>query len=202
MPSRPVRPANEDRRGAPLAGVAATLLAVVLPLVVAVAVGCSGKPAPTTAAKTGSHDDDHEHGDDHDDHEHDDDHGHEHPTTLAGAVEAIGSRLASLEKVFTGKEFADKHLDEADSLVHEIGHLLEDGDELLEKVPEAVAAKARDAWNELDDCLGDLDEKLHAAGDDKKKAVKEAYEAVKARIGSAMESLRSHAKSAGKPVEK
>lgn len=171
------------------------LLLAMLPATVAVlgvAVGCS-QPArvPAAAGKTAH---DHDHDDhDHDDHgDHGDDHGHEHPTTLAGAVDAIHSRLVSLEKAFK-----DHDHDEADAIVHEIGHLLEDGDELLAKAPEAVAAKARGAWNELGDRLADVDEKLHAAGDDKD-AVKAAYEAVRTKIESAVEALREHARSSGK----
>ena len=177
------------------------------------AAGCGGPAAPRVS-KTGDkpmaqkhdhdhddhdheHDDhDHDHGHEHGDHDHghDDDHGHEHPTTLAAAVDAIGSKLASLDKAFT-----DADHDEADAIVHEIGHLLEDGGKLLSKAPQAVAAKAAGAWKEIDDCLGDVDEKLHEAGDDKE-AVKKAYDAVKDRIGSAIDALRDHLKSAG-PTE-
>ncbi len=172
-------------------------LLAMLPAAMAVmglAIGCS-QPAgvPAAAGKTTAHDHDHDHDhDDHDHDDHDDDHGHGHPTTLAGAVDAIHSRLASLEKAFK-----DHDHDEADAIVHEIGHLLDDGEELLAKAPEAVAAKARGAWNELGDCLADVDEKLHAGGDDKD-AVKAAYEAVKKKIDSAVESLREHTSSSGK----
>lgn len=167
--------------------------------VLGVSGGCS-QPAPHSAAAT-KHADDHEHahddgdhGDhDHHDNDHADDHGHEHPTTFAEAVDAIGSRLASLEKAFTD----DDH-DEADAIVHEIGHLLEDGEELLAKVPAGVAAKAREAWNELGDCLDDVDERLHAADDDRN-GVKTAYEAVKDRVGSAIKALRVQANSDGVP---
>lgn len=172
-------------------------MAIIALTVVGVAVGC-GQTATVTpsAAKKGgkpearAHDHDH-----HDDHGHD--HGHDHPATLGDAVDRIGKMLASLEKAF----MEDDH-DEADSIVHEIGHLLEDGEGLLAKAPEAVAAKARGAWKELGDCLADVDEKLHEAADGKdagdgKSAVKKAYEGVKARIGLAIDALRGHVKSAG-----
>jgi len=166
-------------------------LLAMLPAAMAVAgfaIGCS-QPAsvPASAGKTAAHDHDHDHDDHDDDHGHD--HDHDHPTTIGGAVDAIHSRLASLEKAFR-----DNDHDEADAIVHEIGHLLDDGEDLLAKAPEAVAAKARGAWNELGDCLADVDEKLHAAGDDRD-AVKAAYEAVKTKIDAAVESLRGHVRS-------
>lgn len=167
-------------------------MVIVALTVVGVAVGCgqTGTSTPSAAKKTKSHSHDHDH---HDDHEHE--HGHEHPATLGDAVDQIGTMLASLEKAFND----DDH-DKADSIVHAIGHLLDDGDKLLAKTPEAIAAKARNAWEELGDCLADVDEKLHDAADgkdagDDKAAVKKAYEGVKARIGSAIDALRAHVKS-------
>lgn len=162
-------------------------VAIVALIVVGLAVGCgqTGTATPSAAKKAKAHAHDHDH---HDDHDHE--HGHEHPTTLGDAVDRIGTMLASLEKAFKD----DDH-DEADEIVHEIGHLLDDGEKLLAKTPEAVAAKARGAWKELGDCLADVDETLHDKGEDKS-AVKKAYEGVKARIGSAIDALRGHAKSA------
>lgn len=187
MPCQPDHPCVAEIRNARFPILAVAFIAC------AALIGCSQPAsAPPTAMKTGNATASH----DHDDHDHDDGHDHEHPTTLAGAVEAIGSRLVSLEKAFA----KDDH-DEADSLVHEVGHLLEDGEELLAKVPEAVAAKARDAWKEVEDCLADVDEKLHDAGDDKA-AVKKAYEAVKDRISTAIEALRGHVKSTAEPAGK
>lgn len=167
-----------------------TIVALTL---VGVAVGCgpTGTPTPSTAKNAKSHAHDHDH---HDDHDHK--HGHEHPATLGDAVDRIGTMLSSLEKAFKD----DDH-DEADAIVHEIGHLLEDGEKLLAKAPEAVAAKARGAWKELDDCLADVDEKLHDKGKDKS-AVKKAYEGVKVRIGSAIDALRGHVKSPADPGRK
>lgn len=178
----------------PLPTPAIASLAVVGLTIVGFAVGCgpTGTATPPAVKKAKSHAHDHGH---HDDHEHD--HDHEHPATLGDAVDQISTMLASLEKAFKD----DDH-DKADSIVHAIGHLLDDGDKLLAKSPEAIAAKARGPWKELGDCLADVDEKLHDAADGKdagdgKSAVKKAYEAVKARIGSAIDALRDHAKSAG-----
>lgn len=172
MSCRPPRPASPH-------------LAIVALIVVGVAIGCgqTGAPTPSAAKKAKSHDHDHGH---HDDHDHD----HEHPATLGEAVDRIGTMLASLEKAFKD----DDH-DKADSIVHAIGHLLDDGEKLLAKSPETIAAKARGAWEELGDCLADVDETLHEKGEDKS-AVNKAYEGVKARIGSAIDALRVHAKSA------
>lgn len=176
----------------PLPTPAITALGVVGLTIVGLAVGCgpTGTATPPAVKKAKSHDHDHGH---HDDHDHD----HEHPATLGEAVDRIGTMLASLEKAFK-----DNDHDKADSIVHAIGHLLDDGEKLLAKSPETIAAKARGAWEELGDCLAEVDEKLHDSADGKdagdgKSAVKKAYDGVRARIGSAIDALRDHAKSAG-----
>ncbi len=109
--------------------------------------------------------DDHGH-DDHDDHAHDDhghdDHGHGHelPATVEAAIKQLkkvtNQVRAALKDGETGK---------ADSLVHSIGHLIED---LNEKIASAdVEQKVKDAATaaseKIFDAYGELDSVLHGA---------------------------------------
>ncbi len=106
--------------------------------------------------------DDHEHDDhEHDDHGHDDHgHGHELPATVEAAIKQLkkvtNQVRAALKDGETGK---------ADSLVHSIGHLIED---LNEKIASAdVEQKVKDAATaaseKIFDAYGELDSVLHGA---------------------------------------
>ena len=125
----------------------------------------------TTQVQSPAHDDhghdDHGHDDHgHDEHEHDDhghdDHGHGHelPATVEAAIKQLkkvtNQVRAALKDGETGK---------ADSLVHSIGHLIED---LNEKIASAdVEQKVKDAATaaseKLFDAYGELDSVLHGA---------------------------------------
>ena len=125
----------------------------------------------TTQVQSPAHDDhghdDHGHDDHaHDDHAHDDhghdDHGHGHelPATVEAAIKQLkkvtNQVRAALKDGETGK---------ADSLVHSIGHLIED---LNEKIASAdVEQKVKDAATaaseKIFDAYGELDSVLHGA---------------------------------------
>ena len=125
----------------------------------------------TTQVQSHAHDDhghdDHGHDDHgHDDHGHDDhghdDHGHGHelPATVEAAIKQLkkvtNQVRAALKDGETGK---------ADSLVHSIGHLIED---LNEKIASAdVEQKVKDAATaaseKIFDAYGELDSVLHGA---------------------------------------
>ena len=120
----------------------------------------------TTQVQSHAHDDhghdDHAHDDHgHDDHGHDDHgHGHELPATVEAAIKQLkkvtNQVRAALKDGETGK---------ADSLVHSIGHLIED---LNEKIASAdVEQKVKDAATaaseKIFDAYGELDSVLHGA---------------------------------------
>ena len=113
-------------------------------------------PDTTAQVKSPAHDD---HG--HDDHGHDDHgHGHELPATVEAAI-------AQLKKVTNQVRTSLKNGDtgKADSLVHSIGHLIED---LNEKIASAdVEQKVKDAATaaseKIFDAYGELDSVLHGA---------------------------------------
>ena len=125
----------------------------------------------TTQVQSPAHDDhghddhghdEHEHDDHgHDDHGHDDHgHGHELPATVEAAIKQLkkvtNQVRAALKDGETGK---------ADSLVHSIGHLIED---LNEKIASAdVEQKVKDAATaaseKIFDAYGELDSVLHGA---------------------------------------
>lgn len=127
---------------------AMALLAAVVPA------GCT--PAPTRPAAE-RHDHDHKHG-----HKHDDDHDHgdhDHPATLAGGVDGVAKAVAGLREHLA----ADAH-EKLDKAVHRLGHLLEDLQGLVNDSGLAADAKsaATKALDELFECIGTLDESLHA----------------------------------------
>ena len=130
----------------------------------------------TTQVQSPAHDDhghdEHEHDDHgHDDHGHDDhahdDHGHDdhgHGHELPATVEAA---IKQLKKVTNQVRAAlkDGETGKADSLVHSIGHLIED---LNEKIASAdVEQKVKDAATaaseKIFDAYGELDSVLHGA---------------------------------------
>lgn len=142
-----------------------------------VAFGCgpAAAPRPVRPARPAAAADDHDHGHKHD-HEHgsksakkddhDDDHEHAHPETLAEGLVAV-------EKMWTGIRTALKagKLDEADDMVHEVGHLLEDLPALLEKakLPAAVTEAGKKAIDEIFSCFESIDTALHAGEEEAKK---------------------------------
>ena len=106
--------------------------------------------------------DDHGHDDHaHDDHAHDDHgHGHELPATVEAAIKQLKKVTNQVREALNGGETG-----KADSLVHSIGHLIED---LNEKIASAdVEQKVKDAATaaseKIFDAYGELDSVLHGA---------------------------------------
>ena len=125
----------------------------------------------TAQAKSPAHDDhghdDHGHDDHgHDDHGHDDDghddhgHGHELPATVEAAIAQLKKVTDQVRTALNNGETG-----KADTLVHSIGHLIED---LNEKIASAdVEQKVKDAATaaseKIFDAYGELDSVLHGA---------------------------------------
>lgn len=156
------------------------------------ATGC-GSPTPPAgapqpgAASTAAHSDDHGH-----------DHGdHVHPATLAEGVEQLQKALATITtSLATGAK------DEADEAVHEVGHILEDLEKLVEKqtVTAELKETGRAALAELTDCFDKLDQALHAAEGEGESAV-QVLGSVTERIGNAIVSLGALIKGEATPGE-
>lgn len=118
-------------------------------------------------------------------HDHDDDHDHAHPATLAEGVAALRKLATDI-----GTKLAGGSRDDADDMVHDLGHVLEDLPALAAKatLSEEAADVAKKAIGELEECFGKLDEALHAAegqGD----SPAEVHASLKDRIEAALESL-------------
>ena len=145
----------------------ATLIFAYAPLVlfglIPMMTGCDNvqnqEQLATTPAQSAAHDDhDHDH-DDHDDHDHDD-HDHELPATVEAAIAQLKKVTNQVREALKGGETG-----KADSLVHSIGHLIED---LNEKIASAdVEQKVKDAATaaseRIFDVYGELDSVLHGA---------------------------------------
>ena len=167
-------------------------------LICLVVLGCApaAPPVRSEAARparpAAGHDHDHDH--DHaaekaakkDDHDHD--HDHAHPETLAAGV-------AELEKMWGGIKTALKggKLDEADDLVHEVGHLLEDLPGLLakSKPAEDVAEAGKKAIDEVFACFESIDTAVHAGEEEAKKL---DLDGLATKIESAFKSLSGQTK--------
>jgi hypothetical protein len=163
-------------------------------------IGCGqaatpARPArpPRPAAADAGHD--HGHGHDHDDHDakaamKEDDHhdDHAHPETLAEGMTAVGTKWTGIRTALQGGKF-----DEADDMVHEIGHLLEDLPELLAKAkpPADVAEGAKKAIDEIFACFEAIDIALHTGEEEAKKL---DLDGLSSRIEAAMASLSGLAK--------
>jgi hypothetical protein len=150
-------------------------------------IGC-GSPTPTGAAPqagpAGSkpqaskpHADDHGH-----------DHGdHVHAATLAEGLEQLQKAMATITtSLATGAK------DAADEAVHEVGHILEDLEQLVEKQEWTAEVKetGRRALAELTECFDKLDQSLHAAEGEGESALN-VLGSVTERIGKAIVSLGS-----------
>jgi len=163
----------------------ATLIFAYAPLVlfglIPMMTGCDNvqnqEKLATTPAQSAAHDDhdhdhdDHDHDDhddhdhdDHDDHDHDDhdhdDHDHELPATVEAAIAQLKKVTNQVREALKGGETG-----KADSLVHSIGHLIED---LNEKIASAdVEQKVKDAATaaseKIFEAYGEIDSVLHGA---------------------------------------
>lgn len=172
-----------------------------LPAVVAIGclavLGCSpaAPPArpgaaarPTRPAADHDHDDDHDHDHDHaaekgpkkGDH---DDHDHDHPETLAAGVAELAKMWGGIKTALKGGK-----LDEADDLVHEVGHLLEDLPGLVAKTKpaESAAEAGKKAIDEIFACFETIDTAVHAGEEEAKKL---DLDGLATKIESAFESL-------------
>lgn len=163
-----------------------TFAAVAVSATITIA-GCSRAPeapqtsAPKPAAPAG-HDGDH----DHDDHGHD--HGdHEHPRTLSAGARRLAVLAASVKD-----HLAAEARDDADAAVHDMGHLLEDLQELVRTSDLAVDAKAAatKALDDLFECFDALDASLHAEPG-KGESPAEVHASVARRIGAAIGALEA-----------
>jgi hypothetical protein len=166
--------------------------------------GCA-PPAPVskpTPPNTAAAKDDHDHGKDgHDDHDHDHkdgDHDHDHDKhaeageekhseTYADAVNEIEALRKSIKENFDAKKLA-----EADTAVHEVGHVLEAVTKLAEKAalsPEDQAEVKKNV-EALFDAFGKIDDRLHsndaAKGSD--------YNGVAKELEAALDVLKSKVK--------
>lgn len=135
-------------------------IAATATLAVGAIVGCSRAPetppraeARPAAAAGHTHDHDHDHGHDHG---HDD---HAPLKTLAEGAKRLTAAAAAVKKHLAADSRAD-----ADTAVHDMGHLLEDLQEFVRTSDLAADAKAAatKALDDLFDCFGTLDEALHA----------------------------------------
>ena len=153
--------------------------------------------------------DDHGHDDHaHDDHGHDDHgHGHELPATVEAAIKQLkkvtNQVRAALKDGETGK---------ADSLVHSIGHLIEDLNEKIasadveQKVKDAATAaseKIFDAYGELDSVLhGDKEEIENLQFSDFGPAITKATKTLESLLLEAKEAVTGETAEDKKPKEK
>ncbi|REK17415.1 MAG: hypothetical protein DWQ37_06400 [Planctomycetota bacterium] len=151
---------------------------VLLSILVGLA-GC-GSPAPPagegndSAAQTDAHED---HA--HDQHEGDD----SAPASLDAAIDQLRQQNASLEKCFADK----KDLEEADSIVHEIGHTLEHISEFIKKLPEGEQSVLKKPLEALFERFGKLDEDIHAGEEVK-------YSEISEPIATDISALEEHVK--------
>jgi len=144
--------------------------------------GCdTGNKSPVVVkedAKAPAHTDDHDksdHDHDHMDEDHsdeksaqkaDDGHSHEMPATVEAAIAQLKKVTGQVRQALKSGE-----TDKADSLVHSIGHLMEDLNEKIAaaKIDEKVKDAATAASNKIFEAYGEIDEALHAAEDEIKK---------------------------------
>jgi len=95
-----------------------------------------------------------------------DDHDHDHPEPLAAGVAALEKMWGGIKTALQGGK-----LDEADGLVHEVGHLLEDLPDLLakSKPSDAMAEAGKKAIDDVFACFETIDTALHAGEEEAKK---------------------------------
>lgn len=112
----------------------------------------------------------------------DDHEGHHHPETLADLVAELDTLAATVRG---GLEKGVR--EEADSAVHEFGHLVEDVEPLAKeaKLPEGVEAAVVKAGSDLFDAFDKLDQAIHGSGD-----VAEAWKAQAEGIDAALKTLK------------
>lgn len=167
------------------------LLAVLL----VAASGCND-PGNTSATNSdaSNHSHDHEHGDhDHDGHDHDGgDHGdhahsdeHQHPETYD---EAVSDLLAVHEAI--ADAFAADKADDAHGPLHDVGHMLEVTETLVEQsdMDADIKEKLHEAIEQLFTAYGAIDDKMHDAEEGKD------YSEVSEQIASSISTLKAQTK--------
>jgi chemotaxis regulatin CheY-phosphate phosphatase CheZ len=95
-----------------------------------------------------------------------DPHSHEIPATVEAAIAQLKKVTSQVRQALKSGE-----TDKADSLVHSIGHLMEDLNEKIAaaKIDEKVKDAATAASDTIFEAYGQIDEALHAAEDEIKK---------------------------------
>ncbi|MCG8650381.1 MAG: hypothetical protein MI861_11150 [Pirellulales bacterium] len=149
------------------------------------ATGCKD-PGSTTVAQTDASDSD-------DDHDHDDDdhgehaHGgeHKHPETYDEAV----TELLAIHKAIA-EAFAADNADDAHGPLHDVGHLLEDTEALVEKadMDDDTKKKLHEAIEQLFASYSAVDDKMHDEDEGKD------YSDVAKQIEDAISTLKAQAK--------
>jgi hypothetical protein len=109
--------------------------------------------------------------------------GHQHATTLAGALKEIEEFRGTIKEAF-----AKKSPDDAHDALHEIGHVLESVTELAAPANDEAKKSVKTAVDELFDCFGAMDDTLH------NKNTGKTYEEVADRIDAAMSTLNAMVK--------
>jgi uncharacterized protein YoxC len=190
--SRCLSPNTPSSKGQPRPFQSPLALLFAVTAVAVFAVGC-GPSATMQEGGTAAEDHDHEHHDhEHDDHDHadhdheghdhaagDNAHGdddHQHPETMAEAVEMLKGLVASVKSTLGGDDAS-----EADGHVHAVGHLLNDMEAKAEELEEDV----RDAVADLIKAFGELDEKIHDEAEP-------VFDEIAERVEAAITALESH----------
>lgn len=167
-------------------------LSVLIAFCLITLVGCKDSGSTTVAKSDTSHsdhDDDSDHGDDHDHGDEDDDHDHgeehKHPETYA---EAVGQLVEMHTTISTS--FAEDKADDAHGPLHDIGHLLEDTESLVEKsdMDDETKKQLHEAIEEMFASYGAVDDKMHDEDEGK------SYSEVAEQIEDAVRTLKQAAK--------
>jgi hypothetical protein len=159
------------------------------------ATGCND-PGNATATNSGvsNHSEDHDHGDhDHDGHDHDGgDHGehahddaHQHPETYDEAVAELLVVHQAIADAFAADKANDAH-----GPLHDVGHMLEVTEKLVEQSDMAVDTKEKlhEAIEQLFTSYTAIDDKMHDADEGKD------YSEVSEQIASSISTLKAQTK--------
>jgi hypothetical protein len=144
--------------------------------------GCNASPPPPPPPPQAAA---HEHAGH--EHKHDHEAGHhdgEEPDTYAEAVKQVDMLCGDAKAAFAAKD-----LEKADIPVHKLGHVLEDIPELAKKesMPADDQEAVKKAVEELFDCFGKIDNKLHGNEGN-------TYDELAPRIDAALQTLHSKLK--------
>ena len=137
--------------------------------------GCDNKPSDTKTSNATDGGDDHADGDGHADGDE-----HDHPETLDDGLHEVMEMVAKITGAFENEKPDDAH-----GPLHDIGHLLEDVEGLVDKSDLSDDSKtaAKGAISSLFESFGAIDDKIHNAEGGKD------YADVSEAITKAMETL-------------